>query len=109
MIVVQQAAEPFATFNRARDHADFFGWLNDSVFESLMVSFLVIMGQEFGAGVSQRPCTEEDQLVKTLRFQAEVKSLQMGIQIRTSWWQTHRFDIPWGQKTDPRLSLRGTR
>ena len=84
MIVVQQAAEPFAAFNRARDRSDFLGRLDDSIIEPLMISLLVIMCQEFGAGVSQRPFTEEDQLVKTLRFQAEVKSLQMGIQIRTS-------------------------
>ena len=66
VVVLHDATEPFTTFDRARDRADLLTWLNDLVIEPLMISFLVIVHQEFGASVSQRPLTEKDHFVETL-------------------------------------------
>ena len=66
VIVIQQTTEPFTTFDLASNRPSFLAWLKDRVVESLMISFLVIMCQEFAAGVSQRPLTEKDHFVEAL-------------------------------------------
>ena len=66
VVVLQDATEPFTTFDLASNRAGFLTWLNDLVVEPLMISFLVIMRQEFGAGVSQQPLTEKDHSVEAL-------------------------------------------
>jgi hypothetical protein len=47
-----------------------------------MISFGVIMDQEFANSVSQRRFSEEDHSLKAFRFQGAEKSLQMSVQIR---------------------------
>ena len=68
MVVNQKATESFTSCDFTGGASDFITGLDDLVDQPLVISFLVKMRQEFGAGVSQRPLTEEDHSVPDTRI-----------------------------------------
>ena len=91
MIIPQQPAKSFATFNLTVSLADLFARLNDLVAKTLVVSFAMIMEQKFLHCFAERTLTEENHLGKTFRFDAQVKSLEMSAQIWRFWGKPHRL------------------
>ncbi len=70
MIIPQQPAKSFATLEFTVSLSDFFAGLDDLVAETLVVSFAVIMEQEFLNCFAERMLTEENHSGKTFRFYA---------------------------------------
>ena len=70
MIILQQPAKSYATLEFTVSLADFFTGLDDLVAETLVVSFAVIMEQEFLNCFAERMLTEENHSGKTFRFYA---------------------------------------
>ena len=70
MIIPQQPAKSFATLDLTPSLTDFFAGLDDLVAETLVVSFAVIMEQEFLNCFAERMLTEENHSGKTFRFYA---------------------------------------
>ena len=71
------------------DLSDFISRVNDLVLQSLMISFFVIMADEFLDCLAQRLLAEEDHSPQTLGFQRTEKPLQMGVQIRALRWKRY--------------------
>ena len=65
IVVLEHSAKSLTTFNLASDRPDFFTGFDDLVTEPLMVAFLVIIQQKFGARFSKRSFAKEDHSVKT--------------------------------------------
>ncbi len=57
MVVAQKPAEPLATLDRPIRLADFFAGLDDLVAKTLVVSFAMIMEQEFSNCFAERTLT----------------------------------------------------
>jgi len=64
--------------------AQFVARFDDVVVKPLMVSFGMIMGNEFLSGVTERPVTEENYSVKTVLFYGSNETFEMCGQIRRS-------------------------
>ena len=92
IVVSQHAAKPFATFNLASDLPDFAVGIDDLVFESLVVSFTVIVGKIFANSAAQGVLAEEDHAIQTLRLDASHEAFLMGIQVGALGGQSQRFD-----------------
>jgi hypothetical protein len=54
----------------------------DRVFETLVVSFGVVVGEVLADGVLQRVLAEEDHAIEALGFQGQEESLEMGVRLR---------------------------
>ena len=91
MIIPQQPAKSFAILDLTLSLTDFFAGLDGLVLKTLVVSFSVIMEQEFLNSFAERTLTEENHLGKTFRFDAQVKSLEMSAQIWRFWGKPHRL------------------
>ncbi len=91
MIIPQQPAKSFATLDLTVSLADFFAGSDDLVAKTLVVSFTVVVGQEFSNCFTERTLTEENHSGKTLGFDAQVKPLEMSVQIRRLRRKPHRL------------------
>jgi len=58
--------------------------IDDSVFQSLMIAFKVVVGDELLQSTLQRSSAEEDHFVETLGFQGSHVVFEVGVQIWTS-------------------------
>ena len=63
------------------------------VSKPLMIARAMIMVEISAHRLTKGFLVKEDQSRKALRFDAQVKSFKMGIQIRTLCWQSHRLYI----------------
>ena len=68
MIVSEQTTQSLAAFDLASGLPDFTIRLKQSIAQSLVIPFLMIMGQEFTDSIPQRRLAEEYHSVETLRF-----------------------------------------
>ena len=93
VVVPQESTEPFTAFDVASRVADIISGIDQQVFQSLMISFLVVMRFEFGKRLTQWCFTEEYHSIDTFSFQAQHKTLDMSIAIRTSRWQQNRINL----------------
>ena len=96
MVVAEQSSQTFAAFDVAGRVADFVTGIDQPVFQTLMIAFLVIVRREFGKCLPQGCFAEEDHAVQAFRFQAQHKALDVGIAIGTSRWQQNRIDLSVG-------------
>jgi len=81
-VIPQHAAESLTARDVTGCAAHFGARFDDPVVEPLMVSFRVIMGDEFLGGVGQRSITEENHAVKAFFFYGSNETFQMCRQIR---------------------------
>ena len=63
IVVSQHSTEPFTAFDRACDMTNFESRVDDLGFESLVVSFSVIVGKVFANSASQGVLAEEDHTI----------------------------------------------
>ena len=70
MIIPQQPAKSFAILDLTLSLTDFFAGLDGLVLKTLVVSFAVIMEQEFLNCFAERMLTKENHSGKTFRFYA---------------------------------------
>ena len=89
MVIPQHAAESLTTCNFASSAAHFVAWFDDPIAEPLMISFGMIMGNEFLSGVTQRCVTEENHAVKTFFFDGSDETFEMRRQIRRAGRQAN--------------------
>lgn len=82
MIVLEQAAKPLSTFDRAGNPPDFVTRVNNRIPNALMITLVVIVLQELIDRVAHRPLAEEDHAIQALVFQATHEPLNMCVEIR---------------------------
>ena len=80
-VVPQPAAQSFTARDLAACATHFVAWFDDAVAEPLMLSFCVMVGDEFLSGVTQRSVTEENHAVKALLFCGSNETFEMCRQI----------------------------
>ena len=71
MVVAEQSAETFAAFDAADRITDFVTGIDQPVFQTLMITFLVRVRREFGKCLSQGCFAKEDHAVQAFSFQAQ--------------------------------------
>ena len=79
IVVVQETAEPLATFDPAGGLANVGAGLQDGVVERLVISLAMIMDQPLIDRVTHRLLAEEDQPVETLSAKGSEKAFDLGI------------------------------
>ena len=84
IIVTQHATEAFPTLDLTNLPTNFGAWIDDSILQSLMIAFKVVVGDELLQSSVQRSSAEEDHPVETLGFHGSHEPLEMGVQIWTS-------------------------
>jgi len=89
MVIPQRAAESLTAFDLASSAAHFVAWFDDPIAEPLMISFSMIMGNEFLSGITQRFVAEENHAVKTFFFYGSNETFEMCRQIRGSRGQAN--------------------
>ena len=72
IVVPQHAAQSLAARDLAGCAPHFVAWFDEPIVKPLMVSFSVIMGNEFLSGVTQRSVTEENHAVKAFFFYGSI-------------------------------------
>lgn len=92
-VVVEESAKAFVTDDFAGGLADLTARFDQVVAETLMISFLVKMGDEFLEAVSQRAFAEEDHSVESFCLQAEHEPFDESIAVGASRRQNDRFDL----------------
>ena len=91
MVKIQHAAEALTADNRTGRHSEVIGWIDDLVFQALMVSFRVVMREIFSDRVSQLCLIEKDHSVETLRFDTSHKPFDVRVEIGGSRGQEKGF------------------
>ncbi len=91
MVKIQHAAEALTADNRTRRHAEVIGWIDDLIFQPLMVSFPVIMREIFSDRVSQLCLVEKDHSRQTLVFDTAHEPFDVRVKIGGSRGQEQRF------------------
>ena len=91
VVVIQQSAQTLPSFH-CPTLSDM-GWVraDQLVLDTLMVAFDMIVRGEFGCGATERALTKQNQAVQARFFNRAHETLGVGIQVRTPWWQFHRF------------------
>ena len=82
VVVPQHAAQSLTARDLAGCATQFVARFDDAVVKPLMVSFGMIMGNEFLSGVAQGSVTEENHSVKTFLFYGSNETFEMCLQIR---------------------------
>jgi hypothetical protein len=93
VVIAEQAAQAFTALDEAGRPPDFVSRVDKFVLESLVVSFRVIMIDEFRERLFQRCLAKEDHSIEAFRFQASHEPLEMCIAIGASRWQQGRFHV----------------
>ena len=83
VVVSKRAAKTLTALHVALAAANLVSTIDDRVFEALMIAFAMVMSEEGSDGATQRALTEKDQSREALRFDAQVKSFKMRVQVRT--------------------------
>jgi hypothetical protein len=89
VVVPQHAAQSLAARDLAGCAPHFVAWFDEPIVKPLMVSFSVIMGNEFLSGVTQRSVTEENHAVKAFFFYGSNETFEMCRQIRRPRWEAY--------------------
>ena len=84
IIVTQHATEAFPTLDLTNLPTNFGAWIDDSILQSLMIAFKVVVGDELLQSPLQRSSAEEDHFIETLGFEGSHVAFEVGIQIWTS-------------------------
>lgn len=79
IIVTQHAAEAFATLDLTNLPTNFGARIDDSILQSLMITFKVVVSDELLQSPLQRSSAEEDHSVETLGFQGSHAAFDLGI------------------------------
>ena len=66
--------------------------LDQSVVDSLVVSFRVVVLNVLVDRISEMPFTEDDHSIKALRFDRSDETLSVSVQVRTFRWEFHTTD-----------------
>jgi hypothetical protein len=83
VVVSQHAAEALPAPDIAIPLTDLAAGIDDPVFQSLMIAFLVIVVDELFQGPLQCSPTEEDHSVETLGLEGSHVAFNLGVQIWT--------------------------
>jgi hypothetical protein len=89
MVVSQNPTKPFATLDLTGSGSNFITGRNDGVVQRLVIAFLVVIGEIVAHCSTERGLAEEDHSRKAFRLDAQMKSLKMGVQVRTLRWQAY--------------------
>jgi hypothetical protein len=89
MVIPQHATESLTACDLAGSAAYFIARFDDPIAEPLMVSFGMIMGNEFLSSVTQRSVAEENHAVKAFFFYGSNETFEMSRQIRRSGRQAN--------------------
>jgi len=92
VIVPKQAANPFAALDLPLRLADFLTWINDAVFEALVIPLGMIMFQELPNSSAQHTLTEEDHSFQRFFLDTPHESFNVWRQIWRSWRKPHAFN-----------------
>jgi len=84
VVVSQQPAKSFATFDFPGDGSDFQAGIDQPVFQPLMISLGMVMQSVGFQRGTQRTFTEKNHSIQRFEFQASHESLEIRIQIWTS-------------------------
>jgi hypothetical protein len=79
--VAQHAAESFSALKPADGTPDLLVFVDQSIVETLLISFRVMVSQELDCRPSKRRLSEEDHALQAPRLQAPHEALQMGVQV----------------------------
>ncbi len=82
VVIVEQAAQSFATSHVPVETAHALVGFDQRVFQPLMISLSMIMTTEFDGGPPQRLFTEEDHPIQAFALDRQNKSLDVSVQIR---------------------------
>lgn len=89
MVIPQHATESLTACDLAGNAAHFVAWFDDPIAEPLMISFSMIMGNEFLSGITQRSLAEKNHAVKAFFFDRSNETFEMCRQIRRSGRQAN--------------------
>ena len=92
-VVPEQSTQTFTAFDDAGRVTYVAMRVDQQVFQTLMISFLVIVRFEFGECLAQLCFAEEYHSIQAFGFQAQHKTLDMCVAIGTSRWQQNRIDL----------------
>src|SRR5262245_30487270 len=91
MIVTQQSAQTLPTPDFSDSNPHLLTRFDQTILQSLVISFAMKMPNELSHGSSQHALAKEYQTIGTLLLQTAPKTLQVRIQIRRLWRQTDRL------------------
>jgi hypothetical protein len=90
-VVIQQAAKPRTPTNPALASLGRLA-LNEPIVEPLMISLMMVMGDEFHDGPSEVPLANRNHPIEALLFDRSHEPFGVGIGIGGSAWRLHHAD-----------------
>src|SRR5205823_13889076 len=81
IVIIEHAAEPLSSSDRSCFCSDPFDWSDKPIFQPLMISFSVIMRNEFSDPVPQRLLTKEDHLLHAVFLDGANEPFRVCVQI----------------------------
>lgn len=81
-MVVEEAAQTFAVFDFSVVVTDFLFRIDQSVFQTLVISFKVVVGDLLFKHVFERLSSEVNHFIEAVRFQTPLESFERTIQAR---------------------------